>query len=197
LSLHELQIPAGSYRVAIENLAGSVDWGLTLHPATWSFLSKSTAIDGGIAWENPGGVGEELLFDLAADGLYCLAVWKVGAGDLPASGDYRIVIEPQTVDASPSAAPARTALAAAWPNPVRTSLTVDFDLAREGEASLEVFDIAGARVRSLVHEPRPAGRHRAIWDLRDRSGRSVKAGIYHLRFSAPGATSIRKLVVVR
>ena len=93
--------------------------------------------------------------------------------------------------------PARAALLGHWPNPVRESARISFALpAGTTGASLEVFDAAGRRVRSLGSDW-AAGTHVADWDGRDASGARVQAGCYWYRLRAGGVKLSRRLVVVR
>ncbi len=91
------------------------------------------------------------------------------------------------------------ALAAPWPSPARSSVTVDYSLDRSSFVSVDVLDAAGRVVRSLVRNPRAeAGAARVRWDLRDAGGRDVPAGVYTVRVSAADARRVTaRAVVVR
>ncbi|MFN8588644.1 MAG: FlgD immunoglobulin-like domain containing protein [Candidatus Eisenbacteria bacterium] len=94
-------------------------------------------------------------------------------------------------------APARAALLGHWPNPVRESARISFAVpAGTSGATLEVFDAAGRRVRTLGADW-AAGTHVAEWDGRDASGARVQAGCYWYRLRAGGVKLSRRLVVVR
>jgi hypothetical protein len=88
-------------------------------------------------------------------------------------------------------------LGAPVPNPSRGAATLRFGLAREGGVRLELFDLAGRRVRTLVDGTRPAGTHVEAWDGRNERGTSVGAGIYFLRLVTPASTHHARVVVVR
>jgi hypothetical protein len=64
------------------------------------------------------------------------------------------------------------------PNPFRVSTRIDFALARESLVTIEVFDVSGRRVRTLLAESRGPGTHTAVWNGLDESGREVSPGIY-------------------
>jgi hypothetical protein len=72
------------------------------------------------------------------------------------------------------------------PNPIRQSTVIRFAIPREGHVRLEIFDISGKKVRTLIDHNEPAGRHSRVWDGRDGSGESVAAGIYFYRLSMAG-----------
>jgi hypothetical protein len=73
---------------------------------------------------------------------------------------------------------------------------LSFTLARAGDARLEVFDLAGRRVRVLASGTMTAGPHETRWDLRDASGSAVASGVYLARLTAPGASGVRRFVVL-
>ena len=61
---------------------------------------------------------------------------------------------------------------------------------------LEVFNILGQRVATLVDGERPAGFHTAIWDATDASGRGVASGVYLYRLLGGGERLTRSMVLL-
>ena len=88
VDLHEiyldpLELPGGGFfSVQLQELGGNVDWGITLHPTDQDYMSKSTVVDGGAAWDQGPGGGEALETTITQAGYYCLAVWKAKSDDL-------------------------------------------------------------------------------------------------------------------
>ncbi len=82
------------------------------------------------------------------------------------------------------------------PNPFNPSTRIAFELAASGSVVLDVVDLAGRRVRTLVDGVRGAGLHGVRWDGRDAAGRAVASGTYLLRLRAEGATITRKATLV-
>jgi hypothetical protein len=62
---------------------------------------------------------------------------------------------------------------------------------------LEVFNVAGRRVRVLEDGMRGPGRHHATWDRKSQSGRGVAQGLYIVRLTANGQTFSRKTVLLQ
>ncbi len=89
------------------------------------------------------------------------------------------------------------ALRAAVPNPSSAGTHIVFDLPVETPVSLEVFDVSGRLVRTLVRESMPAGGHEVSWDGADESGRRVSAGVYLYRLRAGEFEATRRLVVTQ
>jgi hypothetical protein len=112
------------------------------------------------------------------------------------AGSYDVIVydhcgnrvsNPATLAVCPTDAgdlPAGTRLAPARPAPFRASTTFGFDLAAAGDATLEVFDVRGARVRTLASGAHPAGHTDVTWHGDDAAGRRVPAGVYLVRFTA-------------
>src|SRR5690606_4911432 len=80
--------------------------------------------------------------------------------------------------------PTTFALDASYPNPFAERATIGYRLEARGQATLEVFDLLGRRVRVLVDGEQNAGSHTAAWDGRDAAGRAVASGVYLVRLRA-------------
>ena len=70
------------------------------------------------------------------------------------------------------ALPARFALGPNYPNPFNPSTIIPYQLAASSQVRLEVFNLLGQRIATLVDEARPAGFHTATWHATDRAGRA-------------------------
>jgi flagellar hook assembly protein FlgD len=62
---------------------------------------------------------------------------------------------------------------------------------------VHLYDVAGRRVRTLVHGELPAGFHHAAWDGRDDRGQNVGNGVYFYRIVAGDWRSLRKLILLQ
>jgi len=94
-------------------------------------------------------------------------------------------------------APLETGLQQVAPSPFRFTASVAFALAAPAPVRVEVFDLRGATVRTLLDGFRPAGRHRIDWDGRDGDGNALAGGVYWIRFSTPDHRELRKIVRLR
>ncbi|MDP6529223.1 MAG: M1 family aminopeptidase [Gemmatimonadota bacterium] len=103
-------------------------------------------------------------------------------------------LAPTSVDFGPETTPALTLLAPR-PNPFSGLTEIRYQLSARGETALEIVDVAGRRVRSLVAGVAQPGARKAYWDRRDDSGARVAPGVYWVRLAAPDGVMSRKLVV--
>ncbi|MBK6899600.1 MAG: T9SS type A sorting domain-containing protein [bacterium] len=198
VNLHEFYLVAGQYGVQLDDLGSSVDWGLTLHPADQIYQGKSSGIATAY-WAGGPGQDEILNVAIPTDGYYCLAVWKRGSADLPLAGSYNLAIGPVSAtgvdDGTP--APSATALVGIHPNPFNPQTQIQFELAREGAVRLEIYDLQGTLVRTLVEGSRGSGRHTETWDGRDNAGGQVASGVYMARLAAGGMQQMQKMVLLK
>lgn len=86
----------------------------------------------------------------------------------------------------------RVELYGARPNPFRPGGRIGFGLPRAGAVTLEVFDVRGRLVETLVEGALPAGRHQLTWDAA-----GVAPGVYFVQLRSGGAREYRRLVVMR
>ena len=94
------------------------------------------------------------------------------------------------------ARPAGFALGSNYPNPFNPSTIIPYQLPVSTSVRLEVFNLLGQHVTTLVDGHRPAGAHTAVWDATDAAGQAVGAGVYFYRLSGGGATWTRKMVLL-
>ena len=118
-----------------------------------------------------------------------------GSGQIVVNASHNAVPEDcsDDLDASPHV-PGRLALHAPVPNPFRLSAEITFDLAREGDVSLRLYDAGGRRIRTLVSGFLPAGPHRVQWEGLDDHGRRVPPGAYFCRLANGAAADQVRIV---
>lgn len=85
----------------------------------------------------------------------------------------------------------------ARPNPFAVGTEVAFTLSVATEVVAEVFDVRGARVRTLGRMSLDVGPHTVSWDGRTVSGGLAPAGVYLVRLRGRGASAEQRVVVVR
>ncbi len=84
-----------------------------------------------------------------------------------------------------------------YPNPFNPTTTISYELGFRGMVSLDVFDAAGRRVRTLVHGVEAAGPHATAWDGKDDRGEPVSSGIYFYQLRAGETRLTKKMVLLK
>ena len=98
---------------------------------------------------------------------------------------------------SDGAIPANYALAQNYPNPFNPSTTIHYELPSAAAVTLEVFDIIGQKVATLVNETQSAGKWSVRWDAKNDFGKNVASGIYLYRLSTPNVLLTRKMILLK
>ena len=81
-------------------------------------------------------------------------------------------------------APAAFAFTNLGSNPSRLGTTFGFSLPKPSTVNIGVYNIAGAKVRSLFSGTKDAGVHTVSFDMKDANGRALSAGLYLVRIQA-------------
>jgi hypothetical protein len=86
-----------------------------------------------------------------------------------------------------------------YPNPFNTTTLIKYALAndREQETKLEIFDLLGKQITTLVNKKQPAGCYQVSWDGKDDSGASVTSGVYFYKLNSGSYVSSKKLTVLK
>ncbi|MEZ5357591.1 MAG: T9SS type A sorting domain-containing protein [Candidatus Zixiibacteriota bacterium] len=84
-----------------------------------------------------------------------------------------------------------------YPNPFNPTTRIDYSLAHGGHVAIEVYNVLGQRVNTLVDADQSAGQHTAIWDGDDSAGEAVASGIYLYRMITDEFVETRKMVLMR
>jgi photosystem II stability/assembly factor-like uncharacterized protein len=111
-------------------------------------------------------------------------------GDDASDADFSI----DGLVAVPEPPAGRFAFDSPFPNPGGGATRLSFELPREVDVALDLFDAQGRRVRSVARGTFAAGRHAVTWDGRDATGAPVAEGVYLARLRAGTLERSRRLV---
>lgn len=107
-------------------------------------------------------------------------------------------VEPTDVTYSTlSPVPTDYSLMQNYPNPFNPVTSIKFTTPRRGRVTLEIFNVLGQKVRSLLDDDLSAGRHRVTFDGRDENGRVLASGIYLYRIQAGDFTQSRRMALIK
>jgi hypothetical protein len=123
--------------------------------------------------------------------------YKVTAVDLHGNeSPVALARPPGAVSVDHALATAEIGLSAS-PNPVRMSTVVRVRGKADARATLEVIDLGGRRVRTLLDGAIPQGEFAVTWDGHDEAGAEARNGVYFLRLSLGAERTSRRIVVAR
>lgn len=85
-----------------------------------------------------------------------------------------------------------------YPNPFNPSTTIAFSLARSSTVGLEIYNLRGQKVATLIHQYLPAGSYSVVWDSRDAGRATLPSGVFIYRLTVDGqAIGMKKMILLR
>ena len=105
--------------------------------------------------------------------------------------------EPNDPGAAKEVASVASGLYPNVPNPFNASTQITYRLAAPGPVRLEIYNVLGQLVHTLVDEFQAAGSYQVHWDARDQWGVPVAAGVYLSRLRYPGGVQTRRLLLLK
>ncbi|RMF59578.1 MAG: T9SS C-terminal target domain-containing protein [Calditrichaeota bacterium] len=95
------------------------------------------------------------------------------------------------------ATPSRFSLKQNYPNPFNPSTTIPFEISKNSTVKLEIYDVTGKKVKTLLNKEMSPGSYSVRWDGVNKQGLPVSSGIYFYRLKANGFQAIRKMVLLK
>ena len=94
--------------------------------------------------------------------------------------------------------PASFSLYANYPNPFNSSTVISFELFKARRVSLDLFNVLGARIRTLIGEQSlPPGVHSVTWNGVNDDGQPVASGVYFYRLHTDAGDATRRLILIK
>jgi hypothetical protein len=115
-----------------------------------------------------------------------------------AGGNLVIDVEMWYVDNDDATPPTQvTALNGNYPNPFNPETTISYSVNKPGRVKLEVYNIKGQLVRTLIDADHASGEYKQVFNAKDNRGRSISSGVYLLRMVAPGYQKTSKMILMQ
>jgi len=83
-----------------------------------------------------------------------------------------------------------------YPNPASQTV-ISFGLKTPAEVRLDIFNVKGQLVETLVDKIMPSGKHEVLWDGRDDDGKPLPSGIYYYRMRAGDYQAKRRMLLIK
>ena len=84
-----------------------------------------------------------------------------------------------------------------YPNPFNPTTTISFEIAENGKTEVEIFNVKGQKIKTLIKEQLEAGIHSVIWNGKSDSEKQVASGMYFYKVSVNNNQKIRKMIMLK
>jgi hypothetical protein len=96
-----------------------------------------------------------------------------------------------------NARPTQFALLQNYPNPFNMITDIEFHLPQASHVALDIYNISGSRVQSLVQKELPAGVHRIKWDGRNENAQTQSSGLYFYTIKAGAFQQTKRMILIK
>jgi len=91
----------------------------------------------------------------------------------------------------------KTELIGNYPNPFNPETTIRFNLLKSDNVLLEVYNIKGQKVKTLVNKQLSNGHHQVVWNGKDEQNVLISSGIYFIRMSTSEHTEQKRMILLK
>lgn len=126
-------------------------------------------------------------------------IWSDGrpSGKTPIYGIYAQMFERLITSNDDNLAVNMAKLHQNYPNPFNPETKISFDLKSKTKVSLEIYNLKGQKIRTLLNDNLTKGSHYAIWDGKDNQGLDSASGVYIYRIKAGDYTQSKKMILMK
>ena len=98
---------------------------------------------------------------------------------------------------SSSILPSQVTLQQNFPNPFNPSTTIEYSMPNADNVSIEIYDITGKLVKTLISQRQAAGEHSIVWDGSNNAGSTVSSGTYFYLLKYNNSQDVRKMILLK
>jgi hypothetical protein len=102
-----------------------------------------------------------------------------------------------SVEQGPVGVPIAFDLEQNYPNPFNPSTRISYTIGERGLVTLEIFDLLGREVATLVNESQAAGSYQIVWNGRNSGNLPVTSGVYFCRLRSGGFSKTNRMVLLK
>jgi immune inhibitor A len=126
-----------------------------------------------------------------------VAVQNISPSGSVMTADLIVGLASSVDDETEQLLPTTVELAQNYPNPFNPTTTIEFTVDQAAAAKLDVYNITGRHVATLLNGYVPSGTTRLTWDATTDSGHEVASGVYLYRLVAGEQQEVKKMILVR
>jgi hypothetical protein len=162
----------------------------TIDIAEWNFAitgSYSTGSNNGRA----GGFGSVADVEIEPSGpaIYTQTYYGWAVEKWLFDGDLSTILNIKQIS---SIVPSQFDLKQNYPNPFNPETTIEFDLQEAGQVALEIYNLQGQKVASLINERMSPGTYKAVFD-----GSGFASGVYFYKLRADAFNAVKKMILTK
>ncbi len=122
------------------------------------------------------------------------SAWIMHRGNPGRTGD---MFNAMTDNEEQDVAVVNNSLLGNYPNPFNPETTISFTLKNPGHVTLDIFNLKGQKVKTLVNEYKASGRHDIVWNGTDQNNSNVASGIYFYKMRNGKYSSTKKMILMK
>jgi hypothetical protein len=84
-----------------------------------------------------------------------------------------------------------------YPNPFNSQTSIKYYIPKSDHIKIEIYDLLGRKIKTLINENQQRGEHKVIWNGRDENNQSVASGIYFYTVSTDIYSNSKKMLVLK
>ena len=84
-----------------------------------------------------------------------------------------------------------------YPNPFNPSTTISYNLEQDAFVQLDIYNLRGQKIRTLVSDTKAKGTHSIDWDGLDSGNHRVSSGVYFYKLEAGSQSSVKKMILLK
>ncbi len=84
-----------------------------------------------------------------------------------------------------------------YPNPFNPSTTIQYEIPKDGEVEIGIYDLTGRLIKTIVNQNQQAGAHSAVWNGQTESDSKVASGIYMYTVKYGNTLSSKKMLLIK
>jgi zinc carboxypeptidase/type IX secretion system substrate protein len=84
-----------------------------------------------------------------------------------------------------------------YPNPFNPLTSIDYSISEAGHVALQIFNVRGQLVRTLINEEQESGGYSELWNGTDDNSESVSSGIYFYKLTTENFSSTKKMILMK
>ncbi len=135
---------------------------------------------------------------LLPNNVYQFAITSVHTNGIESLPAFSQLIVKTSAGTQPEICPVNiTGLGGNYPNPFNPETTISYSLKENTDVIIEVFNLKGQKVRTLVNENKNRGHYTVLWNGKDDIGKAVSSGIYYYRMKTINLEETRKMILVK